>query len=118
MALDKDGRPKATFVYFSVGAMASEGTVVKFVAGKETAFLDSENSLKKEETTKVFKEFHLPRFYVFNLLFSICTWILELYFYCKVAYGYSMNGEHEYFALTLAFFVIPALLTTAFSMRW
>lgn len=102
----------------SVGAMASEGTVVKFVAGKELSFMESENSFKKSESSKVFKEFHLPRFYVFNLVFSICTFLLDLYFHCKVAYEYSVRGQHVFFALTLAFIVIPALITTAFSMRW
>lgn len=98
--------------------MASEGSVVKFTSAKELTQIETPSEFKKEDNVKVFKEFHLPRFYVFNLLFSIFTFILDLYFQCKLAFVYSKSDHPEYFALTLVFIVVPALVTTAFSMRW
>lgn len=92
-----------------------EGSVVKFTSAKESTQIETGVDFKRDD---IVKEFHLSKFYIFNLSFSIFTFILDLYFHCKLAYVYSTTNQHVFFALTLVFIVFPALVTTAFSMRW
>lgn len=98
--------------------MADSCTVVRFTSSDpSTARIET---LKTNENgDKVIdqsSEFGI--FYITCILFSICTYVLDYVFACWLLYYYSINGHALYFALTLTFVVLPAILMTAFSMRW
>lgn len=98
--------------------MADDLAIVKFSSSKNSAQIEDNGDFKKEDNVKSFKEMELSRFYVVTLSLSIITFILDLYFHCWIAYVYYLEKQGVYFVLTLVFIIVPALITTAFSMRW
>ncbi|KAL0277481.1 UNVERIFIED_CONTAM: hypothetical protein PYX00_004743 [Menopon gallinae] len=98
--------------------MADDFTVVRFSTSQNSAQIEGINEFKKDDYVKSFKEMELGRFYIVTILLSVVTFILDLYFHCWIAYVYYIEKEGDYFVLTLVFLVVPALVTTAFSMRW
>lgn len=57
-------------------------------------------------------------YHIICLLLSITTFALDVGFDSWLAYFYYSQGQGAYFALTLTFLIFPALITTAFSLRW
>ena len=57
-------------------------------------------------------------YHVICLLLSITTFALDVGFDCWLAYFYYREGQGAYFALTVTFLIFPAIITTAFSLRW
>lgn len=98
--------------------MEDENKAVRFSLHQNTAQIDIISGYKKEDGVKNFKEMELGRFYIVILILSIVTFILDLYFHCWLAYVYYRERETSFFALTLFFIVVPALISSAFSMRW
>lgn len=66
-----------------------------------------------QTTGSVFGVYH-----IICLLLSITTFALDVGFDSWLAYFYYRQGQGAYFALTLTFLIFPALITTAFSLRW
>jgi len=66
-----------------------------------------------QTTGSVFGVYHIV-----CLLLSITTFALDVGFDSWLAYFYYRQGQGAYFALTLTFLIFPALITTAFSLRW
>lgn len=102
----------------NLSKMADDFTVVRFSTTQNSAQIEGINEYKKDDYVKSFKEMELGRFYIVTILLSVVTFILDLYFHCWIAYVYYIEKEGDYFVLTLVFLVVPALVTTAFSMRW
>jgi hypothetical protein len=57
-------------------------------------------------------------YHIICLLLSITTFALDVGFDSWLAYFYYRQGQGAYFALTVTFLIFPALITTAFSLRW
>jgi hypothetical protein len=57
-------------------------------------------------------------YHIICLLLSITTFVLDVGFDSWLAYFYYRQGQGTYFALTVTFLIFPALITTAFSLRW
>ncbi|XP_069676569.1 XK-related protein 4-like isoform X2 [Periplaneta americana] len=57
-------------------------------------------------------------YHIICLLLSITTFILDVGFDSWLAYFYYRQGDGAYFALTVTFLIFPAIITTAFSLRW
>jgi hypothetical protein len=57
-------------------------------------------------------------YHIICLLLSITTFTLDVGFDSWLAYFYYSQGQGAYFALTATFLIFPALITTAFSLRW
>jgi hypothetical protein len=57
-------------------------------------------------------------YHIICLLLSITTFTLDVGFDSWLAYLYYSQGQGAYFALTTTFLIFPALITTAFSLRW
>lgn len=53
-----------------------------------------------------------------SLLFSITSFFLDLVIDIAVAIFHYLNQDYWYSALTVAFIVIPSLITSAISLRW
>lgn len=97
--------------------MAEDCTVVRF--SREPSLANIENLKQQGESPDKFTDCgHFGMFYVICIAFSIITYILDLVLACMLLYFYSVNGNAVYFALTLTFVVIPALLITTISLRW
>lgn len=98
--------------------MADDCTVVRFSSNDpSTARIET---LKTNENGDKVTEQNLEFgfFYVVCILLSVVTYVVDYVFACWLLYYYYLNNEGLYFALTLTFVVLPALLMTAFSMRW
>jgi hypothetical protein len=57
-------------------------------------------------------------YHIICVLLSITTFVLDVGFDSWLAYLYYRQGQGVYFALTVTFIIFPALITTAFSLRW
>lgn len=57
-------------------------------------------------------------YYLTCHLLSILTYLIDHGFSCWLAYQYHTQGQETYFALTITFVIMPALISTGFSMRW
>lgn len=98
--------------------MADDCTVVRF-SSSDPSTARIETLKTNENGDKVIDQpLDFGVFYVVCILLSICTYVLDYIFACWLLYHYSNNGQGLYFALTLTFIVLPAILMTAFSMRW
>lgn len=53
-----------------------------------------------------------------SLLFSMCSYFLDLVVDIAVAVFHYLNEDYWYSALTLAFVIVPTLITTSISFRW
>lgn len=98
--------------------MANEFRGVRFSLNQSSGHIDIISDNKKDDGVKVFKEMELGRFYILTLILSILTFILDLYLHCWIAYIYYKAQEVTFFTLTLIFIIVPALTSSAFSMRW
>lgn len=96
--------------------MAEKCTVVRF--SREPSLANIENVKQGEATEKFSDCGHFGVFYVICLVLSIITYVLDLLLACMLLYYYSINGNTVYFALTLTFVIIPALMITTLSLRW
>ncbi|XP_056639007.1 XK-related protein 6-like [Diorhabda sublineata] len=96
--------------------MAEDCTVVRF--SRDSSLAKIEN-LKQGENPDKFSECgRFGAFYVVCIALSIITYVLDLVLACILLYFYSINGYGLYFALTLTFFIIPAIIMTTISFRW
>ncbi|CAH1117179.1 unnamed protein product [Phaedon cochleariae] len=96
--------------------MAENCTVVRF--SREPSLAKIEN-LKQNENPEKFSECgRFSIFYAICIALSIITYVLDLVLACILLYFYSVNGHGVYFALTLTFVIIPALIMTTVSFRW
>lgn len=96
--------------------MAESCTVVRF--SRDPSMANIEN-LKQQDSPDKFADCgHFGVFYVICLAFSIITYILDLVLACMLLYFYSVNGNAVYFALTVTFVIIPALIITTINLRW
>lgn len=91
---------------------------VRFSLNHNSSQVDGSVDLKKTDRIKCFKELELGRLYIATLTFSIVTFMLDVIFHCWIAYVYYKEKEIHFFAFTLVFLIVPALVSTAFSMRW
>lgn len=97
--------------------MAEECQVVRF--SREPSLAKIENLKQNVESPDKFTENgHFGFFYVICIGLSIVTYILDLVLACFLLYFYSVNGNGVYFALTLTFLIIPALIMSTVSLRW
>ena len=95
----------------------SECVVVKFSSISAASMQDNVQQTSDMDTNNL----KGTNFGVYNFLclfLSIVTYTLDVAFNCWLAYVYYTLGFGVYFALTVTFIVFPALITTAFSMRW
>ncbi|CAG9859968.1 unnamed protein product [Phyllotreta striolata] len=96
--------------------MAEECTVVRF--SRDSSLAKIEN-LKQGDSPDKFSECaRFGAFYVICIALSIITYVLDLALACILLYFYSINGYGVYFALTLTFLILPALVMTTVSLRW
>lgn len=98
--------------------MADDCTVVRFTSSDpSTARIET---LKTNENGEKIIEHQqdFGFFYILCITLSILTYVLDYAFAIWLLYYYSTQAEGLYFALTLTFMVFPAILMTAFSMRW
>ncbi|KAK9873752.1 hypothetical protein WA026_002107 [Henosepilachna vigintioctopunctata] len=97
--------------------MAENFTVVRFSRDSSSAKIDS---LKYSEAPdKVCENVHnFGIFYVICIALSIITYIVDLVLACMLLYYYSINSYGSYFAITLTFTLVPAILMTTVSLRW
>lgn len=97
--------------------MADDCTVVRFSNESHSARIETlktgDNGDKMSDYSAEFGVF-----YVICISLSIITYALDYILACWLLYYYSINGQGVYLALTLTFVVLPAILMTAFSMRW
>lgn len=91
-----------------------ECTVVRFSRDPSSARI--ENFKQVDALKPDTAQFGL--FYVICIALSIITYALDLALACILLYFYSLGGHGVYFALTLSFVLLPALLMTAFNFRW
>lgn len=97
--------------------MAEECQVVRF--SRETSLAKIENLKQNVESPDKFTESgHFGLFYAICIGLSIITYVLDLVLACFLLYFYSVNGNGVYFALTLTFLIIPALIMSTVSLRW
>lgn len=96
--------------------MADECTVVRFTRDSSTARIETLKNDSPDKLTDT--NFYFGAFYVICVALSIITYVLDLVLAGVLLYFYSVQKEGVFFALTLAFVLIPALLMTAFSLRW
>lgn len=97
--------------------MADDCTVVRFSNESHSARIESLKSNDNgDKMSDSVPEFGL--FYVLCISLSIVTYVLDYILACWLLYYYSVNGQGLYLALTLTFIVLPAIMMTAFSMRW
>lgn len=75
-------------------------------------------NLKQTDSTAAEKTSDFGGFYVTCVLLSVITYVADLVLACVLLYFYSIDGHGVYFALTLSFLLVPALLMTAFNFRW
>ena len=57
-------------------------------------------------------------FDIFLLIFSMTTYLVDLGMDIYVACMYYKTGYISYASLTLVFVIVPALIMSAFSLRW
>lgn len=53
-----------------------------------------------------------------SLMFSMCSFLLDLVTDIAVAFFHYLNNDYWYCALTLAFIMVPTFVTTGISLRW
>lgn len=98
-------------------AMSEDCTVVRFSREPSSARIET-----LKQTDGGYPEKHctdFSGFYVTCVLISVITYIADLVLVCVLLYFYAINSDdHLYFALTLSFLLLPALLMTAFNFRW
>lgn len=94
--------------------MSEDCTVVRF--SREPSSARIENLKQNDFPEKNYTDF--GGFYVTCVLLSVITYIADLVLVCVLLYFYSIDGHGVYFALTLSFLLVPALLMTAFNFRW
>lgn len=98
--------------------MSEDCTVVRFSREPSSARIEN---LKQTDIGNCYPEKNYSEFgafYVTCVLFSVITYIADLVLVCVLLYFYSVDGHGVYFALTLSFLLVPALLMTAFNFRW
>ncbi|KAL3288720.1 hypothetical protein HHI36_003155 [Cryptolaemus montrouzieri] len=97
--------------------MSESFTVVRFSRDSSLAKIES---LKYcDAPDKVCENVHtFGIFYVICIALSIITYIVDLILACLLLYYYSINGYGLYFAITLTFTLVPAILMTTISLRW
>lgn len=98
--------------------MEDEFRGVRFSLNHGSGQIDILTDCRKDDGMKGFKEMELGRFYIPTILLSIVTFVLDLYLYCWLAYIYYSDDKNTFFTLTLSFILVPALISSAFSMRW
>ncbi|XP_018321466.1 XK-related protein 6 [Agrilus planipennis] len=96
--------------------MAEDCTVVRFSKDHSTARI--ENYKNNDSPDRLSDTVYFGTFYVICVIFSIFSYVADLTLACFLLYFYSVNGYGVYFALTLTFVVMPAIILTAFNMRW
>lgn len=94
----------------------SEFAVVKFSAEEMQSTIEDFPTKNEDNEEREPPNFGI--FYVLCLMFSIFTYILDVCVHCWIAYLYHARGQLTNFVLTVLFMILPALLTTAFSLRW
>lgn len=98
--------------------MADDCTVVRF-STNDPSTARIETLKTNENGDKIIDQsLEFGVFYVICIILSICTYVLDYIFACSLLYYYSITGQGLYLALTLTFMVLPAIIVTAFSMRW
>lgn len=97
-------------------AMSEDCTVVRFSREPSSARIENLKPTDSGYPEKNHVDF--GGFYVTCVLFSVITYIADLVLVCVLLYFYSIDGHGVYFALTLSFLIVPALLMTAFNFRW
>ncbi|KAF5274141.1 hypothetical protein FQR65_LT04539 [Abscondita terminalis] len=97
--------------------MAETCTVVRF--SKDPSLVRIDN-LKQNDSSDKLSEMSqsFGAFYMICISLSIITYVLDLVLACILLHFYSVKGYGLYFALTLTFILVPALIMTAVSMRW
>ncbi|XP_034230394.1 XK-related protein 4-like [Thrips palmi] len=73
---------------------------------------------RSEENARMSASLQFGFYYLTCHLLSISTYLIDHGFSCWLAYQYHTQGQETYFALTITFVVMPALISTGFSMRW
>ncbi|KAJ8934521.1 hypothetical protein NQ314_013304 [Rhamnusium bicolor] len=96
--------------------MAEDCTVVRF--SRDPSLARIENLKQNDSPDKFSDSGRFGVFYVVCIALSIITYVLDLVLSCILLYFYSVNGHGLYFALTLTFIILPALLMTTVSLRW
>lgn len=97
--------------------MADECPVVRF--SREPSLAKIENLKQNAESPDKFIETgYFGLFYSICIGLSIITYVLDLVLACLLLYFYKVNGNGAYFALTLTFVIIPALIMSTVSLRW
>ncbi|XP_026281255.1 XK-related protein 7 [Frankliniella occidentalis] len=71
-----------------------------------------------EENGKMASSLKFGFYYITCHLLSIVTYLVDHSFSCWLAYQYHVQEQETYFALTVTFIVLPALISTGISMRW
>ncbi|XP_067006507.2 XK-related protein 4 [Anabrus simplex] len=96
----------------------AECVVVKFSSESLGTQVEDFSSNTQDEPDKSTKTPMFGVYHIVCLTLSIATYLLDIGFDSWLAYFYYIQGQGAYFALTITFMIIPALITTAFSMRW
>ncbi|PSN51094.1 hypothetical protein C0J52_01543 [Blattella germanica] len=95
----------------------AECVVVKFSNDSVRARTDDlSNNVSEESHVQHNCDFGV--YHTVCLVLSITTFALDVGFDCWLAYFYYRQGQGPFFALTVTFLIFPAIITTAFSLRW
>lgn len=95
--------------------MAEDCTVVRFAREPSSARIEN---LKQTTDGVSERGSDFGGFYLTCVFLSIATYVADLALACVLLYFYTIHGHGVYFALTLSFLLLPALLMTAFNFRW
>lgn len=97
--------------------MGEECTVVRFTREPSLARIETlKNDNQDKYCNNEMNGFGV--FYVICVALSMVTYVLDVFFACLLLYFYSVNRHGAYFALTLTFVLLPAIVMTAVSLRW
>ncbi|XP_023016481.1 XK-related protein 4 [Leptinotarsa decemlineata] len=79
----------------------------------QTKMCDSE----RDEVDRIPSKDRATNLDIAGFIFSIVSHTADVFFDCNVAYRYYAATQTNYFVTTLAFIMIPALISTVFSLR-
>ncbi|XP_049763280.1 XK-related protein 7-like [Schistocerca cancellata] len=99
----------------------AECVVVKFGGDRGVCYGDDGNSNLQDEMHNSTSYQTFGIYHAVCIALSIVTYVVDVVLHCWLAYFYLTQGHGAYFAyfgLTVTFLVVPALISTAFSMRW
>ncbi|XP_075230994.1 XK-related protein 7-like [Lycorma delicatula] len=93
-----------------------EFAVVKFSAEEMQSRIEGVQHRTDETEENGSPDFNIC--YILCLVCSVITYMIDVVVHCWLVYLYHLYAQLTNFVLTVVFIILPALVTTAFSLRW